>query len=137
MFHERLVAGNFAGGNRAPNAQGRVDLSGAICGEAPGGFLLDVTAVLSKDDAIGLVDIGVAHVEYDVASRPSFPAVEGCHLTGEYQAWLFLFAGFVNTPACVRHRFEDVAREQILIELGTGLPSDAPVRELLACFFDL
>ena len=112
-------------------------MSGAICGEAPGRFFLDVTAILSKDDAIGFVDIGVAHVEYDVAPGPCFPAVEGRHLTGEYQAWIFLFAGFVNTPACVRHRFEGVAREKILIELGTGLPSDAPVHKLLACFFDL
>ena len=85
----------------------------------------------AKDDAVGLADVGVVHVEHDVAPRPRLPAIEGCHLAREHQAGIFLLARLANSPACVRHRFEDVAWEQVLVKLAAGLLADAVACELL------
>ena len=131
MPHERFVAGNFAAGDRAPNAQGRVDLRGAIRGKALCGLLLHMASALAKDDAVGLADVGVVHVEHDVAPRPRLPAIEGCHLTREHQAGIFLLARLADSPARVRHRLEDIAREQVLVKLAAGLLSDVAACELL------
>ena len=136
MPHERFVAGDLAAGNRAPNAQGGVDLRGAIRGKALGGLLLHMASPLAKDDAVGLADVGVVHVEHDVAPRPRLPAVEGRHLAREHQAGILLLARLVDSPARVRHRLEDIAWEQVLVKLAAGLLSDAAARELFPGFPD-
>ena len=86
---------------------------------------------LAENDAVGLADVGVVHVEHDVAPRPRLPAIEGSHLTCEHQAGIFLLAGLADSPARVRHRLEDVAREQVLVKLAAGLLADGAGCELL------
>ncbi|WP_417303124.1 hypothetical protein [Ellagibacter isourolithinifaciens] len=86
---------------------------------------------LAENDAVGLADVGVVHVEHDVAPRPRLPAIEGSHLTCEHQAGIFLLAGLADSPARVCHRLKDVAREQVLVKLAAGLLADAAGCELL------
>ena len=120
MLHECLVASNLPAGNRAPNAQWRVDARGEIRGEAFGGFRLKAAPTFPKNDAVGVANIGIVHVEHDISPRPCLLAIQGRHLPGEHKARVFLFARFANPPAGIRHRLEDIAREQAPIELAAG-----------------
>ena len=136
MVHKGLVAGDISAGNRAPNAQRRVDSRSAIRGKAARGLLLNAAAVLSQDNAIGCIDVGIVHVERNIVPGPGFLAVKGRHLAGEHQAGVLLLARFVYSPAGICHCLKDIARKQVLIELGAGLFGDAARGELLAGFFN-
>ena len=120
MLHKRLVASDLPAGDRAPNAQWRVDARGEIRGEAFGGLRLKAAPAFPKNDAVSVTDIGIVHVEHDVLPRPCLLAIQGRHLPSEHKARVFLFARFANPPAGIRHRLEDIAREQVPIELAAG-----------------
>ena len=131
MLHKRLVAGDLPTGDRAPNTQRRVDARGETRREAFSGFRLNTAPTFLEDDTVSLADIGIVHVERDIPSRPCLLAIQGRHLPGEHQARVFLFARFANPPAGIRHRLEDITREQVPIKLIAGLPRYFAGSELL------